>query len=297
MIILMIVGSIFTLLGLYLLYIRLYYHRYAQVKPATVVGMRKVISHNRGHNSSGSKVLYYPIIEYSFEGENYRFRAGGSSNAIFNYKIGKKVKVLSLRYGPESVMLRGSSHLILGVIFSLAGLIACFLGFSQVNKVDWTDPFDLFFNLAPLLSLFFFALGLLYKVKVSSKKGHSAKSSHSTKKAMFKDAILETSESMADENVFINEFELKKEIESVAKGGVIVSMVFFILSLLGCSFFWTKLPKEVKTSLFEWMENPIQYESILSYLKKAQPELIGLCFCLFMSLAGLNGLRYLKKRL
>lgn len=292
MIILIIVGTVFSAFALMLAYIRLYYVRHAQPLSGRVVAIEKRVSKTNYSGQRRVSVVYSPIVEYAFKGENYWFRSFGASNALAKFKIGQKVSVLSLKEGPEYVMLKEGITKIMAFVFGILGLSLLALGCSKFGEISFDEPSKVFFNFFPLIFIVptFLTIGL--KMRAYSKKHPELMG-----KMMLKSATLETKESLKDRDVYYTQSEVDKQVSKNANVGVLISIVFFLGAFMGAQYCWNKLGSGVKEQLLSMVEDFSRYNEIVGLINKSNPMVIGFLFLSVMALFGLYGLIFsLKQR-
>ena len=183
-------------------------------------------------------------MEYAFKGENYWFRSFGASNALAKFKIGQKVSVLSLKEGPEYVMLKEGITKIMAFVFGVLGLSLLALGCSKFGEISFDEPSKVLFNFFPLIFIVptFLTIGL--KMRAYSKKHPELMG-----KMMLKSATLETKESLKDRDVYYTQSEVDKQVSKNANVGVLISIVFFLGAFMGAQYCWNKLGSGVKEQL------------------------------------------------
>jgi len=285
MIILIIVGTVFSAFALMLTYIRLYYVGHAQTLFGRVVAIEKRVSKTNYSGRTRVSVVYSPIVEYAFKGENYWFRSYGASNALAKFRIGQKVGVLSLKDGPEYVMLKEGITKIMAFIFGILGLILLGIGLSKLGEVSLDTPFEILFNLAPLIFIVPTFITIGFKMRAYSKKHPELMG-----KMMLKSATLETKESLKDREVYFTQSEVDKQVSKNADVGVLISMIFFFGAFMGAQYCWNKLGSGVKEQLISMVEDFSRYNEFIGLINKSNPMVIGFLFSSVMALFGLYGL-------
>lgn len=256
MVIFLIVGLCFSLFGLFFLYVRYHFEKEAREVSGFIVAIEKRIS--RARKGQARRVLYYPIIEYTFKGENFSFRSGGSSYALSQYKIGQKVKLLSLDHGPEYVMLKDGVIKIMAWIFTFIGLGLLGFGAYQIQDFQWNSFSGIFFGILPLGLFLGVVLVLAFLMRKHS-KGKLATE-------MFKVATLVTQESLVGKDVYKVQKQIDAKLGKNRRLGLIVTFLFFAISYGFCS----------------WMYNELPDENWRILLEKKNPKMMGLLFGLFM---------------
>jgi hypothetical protein len=289
MIVFILVGSVFSLFGAVLLYIRFHYTTHAREVRGHIVGIekRKSISRNRG--SQRTQILYVPVIEYSFRGELICFTPkGASSNGIFNYEIGKEVRLLSLDDGPEFVMLKESFVKTLALVFFLIGVGFIGLGGYQLKEMKLNSLFDIIFHFLPLIIVVPTLMVIFYKMKKFYRTHPEA-----IQKSMLKSAQLESSQSLKGREIFRSQREVNKEKESITKMGRILTF-FFIALLTALTFIvWNKLPASVQKILITFVKEMKNGDQVLELILSGSKELIAFIFIIFI--LGLCILTLLKR--
>ena len=292
MILFVLVGGVFAIFGGALLYVRSYFLKYASKVWGKVVAIEKRMSTHRSGNSRESSITYAPIVEYIFNGEPILFSSGGSSNNIYKYKINDRVRVLSLDKGPEYVMLEKGVLGTMGRVFFIVGLVFCGIGFYNLFQKSASPTFSWFSELAFLLLLAPGAFIVSVKIRQYF-KDHDVKLSE----LMLKSAKLETRESLEGREVYWSKQALEKELASVTKVGLIVSLVFFVGALVGLYFTWNALPVASKNLLSGLLENSGNFQQVLVLVQRKDPKIIGFLIALFFSLAGTYSLVFSMKKL
>jgi len=288
----LIVGFAFFAFGSLFLYIRMVFESEAKVVSGTVVGLERKISHMGSGQSRRRSVLYRPLVEYAFKGQNYRFTPdSSSSNGIFKYKIGQKVKLLSLDKGAEYVLLKEGSLKMISVLFILIGLGVMGVGINLLRDFDFTNPFDYLFHLLPLASILIFLL--MAKMKMGKRKrGLKEKGIEGQ---MLKSATLETEASLKGRTIYWSNHEIKKELGKVNKLGAFVTFIFLSFSLLFTAHMYKRMQGSARETLLAFMSDLSQLDGVIELLKAENPEVIGFLAGLVFTLLCLLGLIQQKR--
>jgi len=125
-IIFLIVGSVFFLLGLYMLYDSMQFRKNSDSVLGTVVGYEKVI--RPASRNSGSRIMYYLVVEFTYV-NRHRFKGDIGSSAM-SYNIGEEVEVMLLNSEPSTARVKRPARLLLGAVFALIGLVAIIVFFN-----------------------------------------------------------------------------------------------------------------------------------------------------------------------
>ena len=292
MILFVIVGGVFALIGGALLYMRFYFLKHADRVWGKVIAIEKTISHHRSGSSSSSSVTYRPIVEYVFRGETYWFSAGGSSNNIYKFKIDQRVGVLSLDKGPEYVMLEDGILGTMGKIFFVIGSLLFGFGIWQIFKkppqtmTDWLWDYGvLLFIIPPTFVVF------------SKIKKHFEKSDTNIAEQMLKAAKLETDETLRKRKVYWTRKQLQNEVGNINRIGYAMSSIFLILCLVGLGFTWQWMTPETRDLILGSITNLDNLNEIMALVKKKDPKIIAFLIALFFSLMGTHSFIYSMRKM
>ncbi len=248
-------ATLLCLVAVLFLFIKFYFRYNAKVLQAQVIGIEKYINKSHSRNR-GSSLMYRPLIEYIFKGKKYKFFGHGRNE--ISYKIGKSVKVLSLKYGPEYVILDSQILNIFGYIFLAFGV---FMQYQFFNS-----ELDMQMKLAYLLiymSILIFGYFQLKKEKLLK---------------IFKDGLLrtnlETKESLLNRDIFYTNKNISSEQRKNAKIGLVITSIFTIFTYSFMAFCWNTISSSQKELLISVTTDMSKISEVIQ-LSKATPHLIG----------------------
>ncbi len=234
MILFFIVGLVFVLIGLLIVYLAAYYRLHGRPYEGSVYAIEEYISFQREEGVNRKQVLYRPIFKYKFESKTYFFSGGGSN--IISKKIGQKINVYVLMSkGPEYCMADISFSIWFGVFFFFIGLLSILLFFIKGD-----------FHITTM-TLFIFSFAFLSIFSIFKKILES-------KKSIF-DQFLKNSQLIAEDglenlNLIKSQEELTQFLTHRNKMGLyFTTSTFFLFS--GISFFlWSeKLTDDFKLDI------------------------------------------------
>ena len=127
MVLFYIVGMVFSTLGFFM-YLDAYFFRN---KARTVDG--KVIGYETSRSKNGH--YYHPVVQYSDQGNTYRFKADIGSN-VMSYVINENVKVLILKNMHSSARLKRMARPMLALAFLFMGLIPIAIAISEIERLN-----------------------------------------------------------------------------------------------------------------------------------------------------------------
>lgn len=234
MIIILIVCGTFTLFGLGLGRLHLYFKRNAKTLRASIYAIERYQSSSRRKKST----YYRPLIKYTFEGQNYIFSSNFGSSDL-KYRINDQVKVLSLDKGAEYVRLQSRIQWLFPLIFFVSGTLGSLIYF-------YKNPSFIIF------SIYLTALALiptmLYRYLKS--KNLLDKFIETVLKAKIEDEI-----SMKDREIFTKKRELKQHLQKNKFIGLIITLFFLLATSTGLHFSWNKTKLSSKEYFFDLMSN------------------------------------------
>tara|TARA_B100001971_G_scaffold215182_1_gene259063 strand:- start:7585 stop:8478 length:894 start_codon:yes stop_codon:yes gene_type:complete len=291
-IILFIVGSIFTLIGLLFFKKYSYYKKHGNMIRGSVIGIEEYTSRSGSNNSRST--YYAPIIEFPFEGKSYLFKDGGSSNGLSKYKIGQSVKLLSHPKGPEYIFLPGGVNNIFAYAFTLMGLGALGFGFYNLYK-SVTNPkgFQLdLFDIVPLVMMVFAGVSICLKAKKAKSK--------LKKKSIdfdFNKEKLFSREDLKDKKVFYTNHEIKAINQKHEGIAFIISVVYFILISTLLMFFWGEQTLDFKDKVLAILFDINRWPEFINFFTpRMNRHFFGLVIILFFFLVGVLSLYSSLKR-
>ncbi len=280
MIVFAIVGAVFTLFGASMLFARRYFEENAMRVWGKVIALEKKISRGSGKNRSKT-VTYGPIVEYDFEGQTYWFSCGSSSNGIYKYKIGQRIRLLSLRDGPEYVMLEDGVLAPMGKIFFFIG--SCLLGAFVYTLKD--RSFDSWFDLAPELIFLIFFVPSFFIVR-RKLKSHLKGKDLTVKKVMMRTATLETKNSLKGRDVYYTQNKLNNEISKINSISLAITSVFFAGAMFGVYYFWGRMPDSSRLTIEKLFSENFDLNVLIELIGKENPKVIGFFATSFFSILG-----------
>ena len=150
MILFLVVGLVFALAGLLIVYLAIYYRLHGRPHEGAVYAIEEYVSIQREDGVDRKQVLYRPIFKYKFCNSIYYFSGGGSN--VINRKIGEKINVyILISKGPEYCKAEISFSVWFGLIFILIGLLSIILFFFKGDF--YISPMSLFFIAMVLISI------------------------------------------------------------------------------------------------------------------------------------------------
>ena len=277
MVVLFIVGSVFTLFGFtWVINYRIFLNEGRQL-PAKVIGIERYTSKGR----RGSRNTFYrPIIEYSFNGQKYSFSSQIGSSDI-THKINEKVQVLSLNKGPEYVRLKNRANLLFPAVFLVIGLGLITAFFFQNPSFELTSAAMIIES-----AVFFFIYNKLKKMRALE----------TLRDSYLKTKILSTEE-LSKKKLLRSNREIEELVGKSYRIAFGVTLLFLAGLLFGAKKFFEKLRPKTIESLQEVIENPELWEK-LKYLNfQREPELVGLLILSTFSLLLIYSLLYQFKKI
>lgn len=279
MILFLILGLTFVLVGLLIIYLAVYYRLHGRPHEGCVYAIEEYISIQREEGANRKKILYRPIFQYKFDNKTYFFSGGGSN--IISKKIGQKINVYVLMSkGPEYCMADISFSIWFGVIFFFIGLLSILFFFFKG---------DFHIN---TMTLFFFSFAFLSVFSIFKK---ILESKQSIFDQLLKNSQMITKDGLENLNLMKSQEELRKFLIHKDKMGLYFITSTFLL-FTGVSFF---LWSEKLTDAFKLDIKKIIFALDLSALLKAMqnnPAFLGFAiFSLFGLITFLSSLQlYLK---
>lgn len=269
MFVLFVVGAIFCLFGGLFLLVNLYFKNHGKVLRGSVIGIERYISKGRKRSRS---VMYRPLIEYHFNGKAIIFNTSIGTNSI-RYRIGEKVKVLSLNKGPEYVRLNSILWWTFPAVFFGIGLIlvaAYILGSESYQA----KTFTIFVFLTVLLVAYF-------RLKSKNLIERLVDTALQVK--------IEDIESMKGREIFFNESDIEQETQKYSKISLIITSVFLFASSYGVHHFYQSMTERSLDYLFSLMERPENLAIINSYTNDKSMLLFLICsfFTLVLSYSAI----------
>jgi hypothetical protein len=280
MVIFLFVGFIFLSIAGLILYQKWYFIKNADAQKGLVVAIEQV----ERKSSRNSGVIYYPIIEYTFNGETYLFKSGGSN--IIQHKIGQSVNILSFPDGPEYVMLRKDNSITIAIIFALFSLIGIILYFTQSNS---SNEVKVVLTLIAALIPFLIPKYIKYKLK---KKGIDSEKVFNIKQS----ANLITKKELEKSTVLWEQNEVSKVLNKWDKQTFIITMIFLSLSIWGTYYSYTKLNQK-QLEIINKLVNNYDYPSYIVEIKNQSNELILFSILFIFSLLMFYSFIYSLRRL
>jgi hypothetical protein len=277
MILVLIVGTIFTCVAAIILYVRMLFQRYADRVPGTVIAIEKRVVHSSNNSSS---VHYIPVVEYAFNGEPVLVSLSAGTGTL-NHSIGEVVELLSFPTSPEAVQ------------FSKSQYVAWVVGFGGVGLAT--------------LAIFFFVLegsldfkltaggidvALLAAIAVAIRSRFSGEQIFT---AFTRNATVETESSLEQKTLYRTQAELDELERGWNRIGLAISSVFLLGSIGVFVFAAINLPDGVTQSVSEWLKNTSQTSILVAQIKK--PPVILFLASLVFILLGIHSLRYSLKRM
>ena len=156
MFIVLIVGTVFFLVGSYFIYNTYTFRKNADRIIGKVVGYEKEYR-KRTNNSSGG-TYYYVVVEYVYV-NRYRFK-GDIGSSMMSYDIGDEVEVLIMNGDHATARIKRPARVILGAAFTGMGLIALGVFFSQYESSN-----ESLFSWVFILPVLLIPVYIFYKTK------------------------------------------------------------------------------------------------------------------------------------
>jgi len=225
MIVFLIVGTVFTVLGLFLLLDAYFFRKKARRLRGTVV------AYEQRRSKKGQ--MYTPVVTYEDEGRSHRFSSSISSSNM-GYDIGETVEVLVMGDQHSSARIRRNDRLIIALAFFVMGSISTGVALSKLQ-----DPQTQL--LAVQILLFVLVVGT-YLLLVISKKYRKREEEQYRQDGVESDVsdIGERSEELIVDNRVVQQ-------HTVSKRARLVSLFIGLLLVAG-SLYWAKVRYEFMDS-------------------------------------------------
>ncbi len=275
MIVVFLVGTVFFIFGGLLLLVNIHFYQNGKILSAKIIGIEKYITTGQKNKR---QLMYRPLIEYHFNGALVRFSTSIGTNSI-SYRIGEKVKVLSLHKGAEYVRLNSKLWWVFPSVFFLAGFAMCFGYFmsnqSSMNKII-----------------------VVVVVTCAIAFGHYRLKSKGLLDKIVDDflkAKLEDDETLVGRDIFLSQNDILSENKNNFKIPMLITSILLGLSSYGIHFFYqTMKPKSIEY-IHKVLENPQMLESFKAYT--ADQALLGFVLCIIFSPLFIYSVLYQYRKL
>ncbi len=255
--VLTIAAMFFLAFGFLLFFIHIYYRVNGKETVGKVIAIEKYIS-TSGHGSEKTRsTLYRAVYEYYFNGQPIWFTGSGSGNINFN--IGEKTPVLYLKHGPEYCQEKSNVYLIISSVFSLVGFGGIAIAWN--NQETWVE------RLTPVAGLLFVA-AIARQILIS--KGIWEK----IVTGVLVNSQIVTAQSLEGREIYWNTLQLEREKGSVAKIGLVISSIFFLITSIASLIIWNQLPDSALSIIKDVLSQKISYEELVNY--NGDPLMMGL---------------------
>ncbi len=238
---------------------------------------------SRGSSSQQGGTTYHPIIEYTLNGEEYLITCGGTNS--FPYRIGERVKILSLPHGPEYAMLKGakSDNLFIGVFFFMGLIFGGVFHFTY----EW--------SLSTKGGLYFVLLILAYLAPIILER--KMKKHKATGPLWLKSARIRKRSELEKLDVYWSNSELDTYHRKVNKLDAFISKAFAFICYSALVMMWNLVDFKNKEKMRELAQNFGPMEEFVELIKEKDPMVIGFLIALFFALMSTHSLIYsLRKR-
>lgn len=229
----------FFLVGLYLI------ARYIQFKTKGEKIYGKVIAYEKyysrsGRNRNSKQLLYAPIIKFQYRSKVKYLKEAGS-NMLLHY-LGKKIELRVLNKNINHIKSMTFFSLLFGVVFLKVGTILIYLHMRKFSH----DSIEFFI---PII------LVILVPVLIYSylnKKGYVKEiiKAHYDNQSVF--------DSFDSKKFLSSQQELDRETKKHKSSGLIISIIFSIITFWAGAAIWNKIPKKNQDILM----NPQMWEHI-----------------------------------
>lgn len=279
---------IFLFIGIFIIAIALliiYSKRIYLKKGTPLRGLVVGIQRDTVKSQRNGGTFYYPIVQYTFNGEEYYIKGDGSS--VIRHEIGKTTTVLSLPDGPEFVMIKDDYSNLLASIFMILGMVLVTVYYFVSKSPLQAKLFFTFIAIAiPLLAPKY----IKYKMK---KKGMNPKEFNLKNRTK-----TYTMDDLKKKNIFWSQSEVSELTQKWNKQGLVISLIFFIASSFGIYYAYEYLQPKQK-SLFDALIKNFDYAPYIEALKAQDKRLIlfsiALAFFLMMTHSLIYSLRKINK--